>query len=169
MAKNFTGKFLDGRKCIFCGKYILYRLANKRVKCGACGRFYSLSKLKRDLDVLHYFAVELSASKTAKVLDLDYETVYSRYMFFREKLAEYQDKSFRKRGRELELDESYFGGKRKGNRGRGAFNKVVIFGVLERQGKVYTTIMNLLRQVQYTELPLEFACRPGRFSRNVDG
>ena len=38
--------------------------------------------------------------------------------------------------REIELDESYFGGKRKGKRGRGAFNKVPIFGILELDGIV---------------------------------
>jgi transposase len=37
---------------------------------------------------------------------------------------------------EIELDESYFGGKRKGQRGRGAFNKVPVFGILERDGIV---------------------------------
>ena len=39
---------------------------------------------------------------------------------------------------ELELDESYFGGKRKGKRGRGAAGKVAVFGILERDGRVYT-------------------------------
>jgi transposase-like protein len=34
------------------------------------------------------------------------------------------------------MDESYFGGKRKGNRGRGAKNKIPVFGILERDGKV---------------------------------
>jgi len=37
---------------------------------------------------------------------------------------------------EVELDESYFGGKRKGKRGRGAFNKVPVFVILERNGIV---------------------------------
>jgi len=141
MAKNFTGKYLEGRKCIFCGKYRLYRLANKRVKCGFCGQFYSLSKLKRDLDVLYYFSLELSANKTANVLDLSYKTVRSRYMLFRNKIAEYLEENFRKLSGELEIDESYFGGKRKGKRGRGALNKVVVFGILERNGKVYTTVV----------------------------
>lgn len=39
---------------------------------------------------------------------------------------------------ELELDESDFGGKRKGKRGRGAAGKVAVFGILERAGKVFT-------------------------------
>ena len=141
MAKNFTGKYVDGRKCIYCGKYKLYRLPNKQVKCGSCGRFYSLSKIKRDLEVLYYFSLELSANKTADLLGLDYKTVRSRYMLFRKKISEYLDSDFKKLSGELEVDESYFGGKRKGKRGRGAFNKVVVLGILERNGKVYTAIV----------------------------
>src|SRR5665647_835285 len=36
-----------------------------------------------------------------------------------------------------EIDESYFGGHRKGKRGRGAAGKVPVFGLLKRGGKVY--------------------------------
>ena len=42
---------------------------------------------------------------------------------------------------EVEVDESYFGGHRKGNRGRGAGGKVPVFGLLKRGGKVYTKII----------------------------
>ena len=41
----------------------------------------------------------------------------------------------------VELDESYFGGKRKGKRGRGAAGKVVVFGIPKRRGKVYTVVV----------------------------
>ena len=33
---------------------------------------------------------------------------------------------------EIEVDESYFGGRRKGNRGRGAAGKIPVFGLLKR-------------------------------------
>ena len=42
---------------------------------------------------------------------------------------------------EIEVDESYFGGIRKGKRGRGAAGKVPVFGVLKRSGRVYTKII----------------------------
>jgi len=42
---------------------------------------------------------------------------------------------------EIELDESYFGGHRKGNRGRGAAGKIPVFGILKRKGKVYTKVI----------------------------
>jgi transposase len=44
-------------------------------------------------------------------------------------------------GGEIEVDESYFGGKRKGQRGRGAAGKVPVFGLLKRGGKVYTKVI----------------------------
>ena len=40
----------------------------------------------------------------------------------------------------IELDESYFGGWCKGRRGRGAAGKVVVFGILKRNGRVYTVV-----------------------------
>ena len=39
------------------------------------------------------------------------------------------------------MDESYFGGQRKGRHGRGAAGKVPVFGLLKRAGKVYTRII----------------------------
>jgi len=42
---------------------------------------------------------------------------------------------------EVEADESYFGGIRKGKRGRGATGKVAVFGLLKRGGKVFTAIV----------------------------
>ena len=44
-------------------------------------------------------------------------------------------------GGEIEVDESYFGGKRKGKRGRGAAGKIPVFSLLKRGGKVYTKII----------------------------
>jgi transposase len=42
---------------------------------------------------------------------------------------------------EIEVDESYFGGKRKGKRGRGAAGKTPVFGILKRKGKVFTAMI----------------------------
>ena len=42
---------------------------------------------------------------------------------------------------EVEVDESYFGGRRKGKRGRGAGGKVPVFGLLKRGGKVFTKVI----------------------------
>ena len=44
-------------------------------------------------------------------------------------------------GGEVEIDESYFGGRRKGKRRRGAGGKVPVFGLLKRGGKVDAVII----------------------------
>jgi transposase len=60
----------------------------------------------------------------------------------REKIAlKQQDRSEQFCGK-IELDESYFGGMRKGKRGRGAAGKVPVFGILKRGGQVYTQVID---------------------------
>jgi transposase len=39
------------------------------------------------------------------------------------------------------MDESFFGGRRKGNRGRGAVGKNSVFGILERDGKARVDVV----------------------------
>jgi transposase len=43
---------------------------------------------------------------------------------------------------EIEVDESYFGGIRKGKRGRGAAGKAIVFGLLKRGDKVYVQVVD---------------------------
>ena len=52
----------------------------------------------------------------------------------------------------IELDKSYFGGQRKGKRDLDAADKVAVFGILKRQGKVYTVIVEDTKQA--TLLPV---------------
>ena len=43
---------------------------------------------------------------------------------------------------EIERDESYFGPRRiRGKRGRGSYQKTIVFGLKQRQGKVYTQVI----------------------------
>ena len=94
------------------------------------------------MQILYYFYLEVSARKTAKELGLNYKTVQSKFMGFRKYIAIHCNAEAEKLNGELELDESYFGGKKKGTRGRGAKNKAIVFGILERKGKVYTAIVS---------------------------
>ncbi|PJC56468.1 IS1595 family transposase, partial [Candidatus Kaiserbacteria bacterium CG_4_9_14_0_2_um_filter_41_32] len=42
----------------------------------------------------------------------------------------------------IEVDESYFGAKRvRGKRGRGAGNKIIVLGLLKREGNVFTQVI----------------------------
>ena len=141
MKKILSDRYFLGRKCVYCDSNKLYRLKDKRIKCKHCNKYYSLKKLRTDFEVLYYFYLELSARKTAKELGLNYKTIQSRFMQFRKSIAVYCNAEAKKLNGEIEMDESYFGGKRKGNRGRGANNKAIVFGILERKGKVYTKIV----------------------------
>jgi transposase len=42
---------------------------------------------------------------------------------------------------DVEIDETYVGGRRSGTRGRGAYGKTIVFGMLERGGQVMTKIV----------------------------
>jgi|SRR3989344_2208989 len=137
-----SSMYVHGRKCWFCGKYGLSRLADKRVKCKSCRKKYSLKKLKTDLNVLYYFYLEVSARKCARETHLSYNTVAKRYHDYRKAIINFSESEFEKLKGSIEADESYFGGKRKGQRGRGAFNKQPVFGILERDGKVYTAVVD---------------------------
>src|SRR3989338_7959850 len=141
MKKVLSDRYFLGRKCVFCDKNRLYKLKDNRVKCKSCNKYYSLKKLRIDMTVLYYFYLEISARKTANELELNYKTIQDRFMQFRKKIAKYCNQEANKLNGELEIDESYFGGKRKGNRGRGAENKAIVFGILERKGKVHTVIV----------------------------
>ena len=141
IAKNVVAKFIRGRRCIFCESTSLYRLGNKYVKCKHCKHKYSLKKLEKDLNVLYHFYLEISARKTARALGISYKSVSDRFMKYRYKMTEYLREQFSELSGEIEIDESYFGGKRKGKRGRGARNKAIVFGILERNGKVYTAVV----------------------------
>src|SRR3989344_2597545 len=141
MKKVLSDRYFLGRKCIFCDKNRLYKLKDNRVKCKSCNKYYSLKKLRIDMTILYYFYLEISARKTANELELNYETIQDRFMQFRKKIAEYCNQEAKKLNGEIEIDESYFGGKRKGQRGRGAKNKTIVFGILERKGKIYTKIV----------------------------
>jgi transposase len=74
-------------------------------------------------------------------LGVDYQTVTRVYQSLRETLYHLAELEGRKLGGEIEMDEAYFGGRRKGKRGRGAAGKNIVFGLLERDGRVYTRVV----------------------------
>ena len=53
---------------------------------------------------------------------------------------------------EVEIDETYVGGRRRGQRGRGALGKTIVFGMLERGGRVKPQVVPNVRR--YTLEPI---------------
>ena len=97
---------------------------------------------KKIKQILKYFCLELTAVQTAKMSGLNRNTIDRYYQIFREKITEHQDNNLQKLSGEIEIDESYFGSARRGDkRGRSTERKVPVFGLLKRNGQVYTQII----------------------------
>ena len=100
-----------------------------------------LSKGKQ-AKLVEHFAVGASARSAATVFAVNEKTAIYYFHRLRELIALHTaDESQQAFDGEIELDESYFGGHRKGKRGRGAGGKVAVFGLLQRGGKVYAKII----------------------------
>jgi transposase-like protein len=67
------------------------------------------------------------------------KTVTTIFLKIRERIAEECERESPLFNGEGEVDESYFGARRvRGKRGRGAGGKTIVFGLLKREGRVYT-------------------------------
>lgn len=91
-------------------------------------------KLKKSIQnkLLEFFALEVTVRAAANLLSIQANSAILFYRKIREvisyHLALEADEIF---DGQIELDESYFGGHRKGKRGQGAVEKVVVFGLLK--------------------------------------
>ncbi len=91
--------------------------------------------------LIRYFVHDLEAKTIASLTGLNRNTVNRYLTLIRKRIAEFCEQQSPVKG-EIEVDESYFGGKRiKGKRGRGAYKKTPVFGIFKRGGKVYTEIV----------------------------
>ena len=99
-----------------------------------------LSKNKQ-LELMKYFIVGATARTAADLVGIHRNSGVRFFHKLRVKIALKQQDRSEQFGGSIELDESYFGGVRKGKRGRGAAGKVAVFGILKRGGKVYTQIV----------------------------
>ena len=143
-------RYKNGRVfCHGCGHKKVYRLGEGRYRCGRCkytfglltGTWLGQAKVSVStwLWLIKLFELEVTAHQAARQLRVSYPTVLRAFTLIRRAiLAEEEPELLR---REVEADESYFGGHRKGKRGRGAAGKVPVFGILERRGRVSVTVV----------------------------
>ncbi len=137
-------------------------------------RLIKNSKLtnRRLNELVRYFASEVAARRAAEVMNINRHSAERVYQVIRRCLAR-ECELHSPLGGEVECDESYFGGRRKGPRGRGAAGKVPVFGLLKRNGKVYTRIVEdvsrkTLRQIIKTKVVPESVIHTDSF-RPYDG
>lgn len=146
MRKNVFGcaaNFERGKKCPGCGSFKVNKTARGYVKCRACGQQKSLKKLRMELAIIKGFYQQVPAYRLASDLGVDVKVITRVYQRLRTIIfhtAELEGAANKLSG-EIELDEAYFGGRRKGQRGRGAAGKSLVFGLLERGGRIYTKVI----------------------------
>ena len=143
------------RFCIRCRSYDIYQIVGKRFRCKRCrytfhdfsGRWINCLRIscKNWLWIIKLFELELSARKISQQTGLSYPTVLKAVNIIRMAIVAADAGAGDLLQGEIELDETYFGGRRKGKRGRGAANKVPVFGILDRNGTVKVTVVKDVR------------------------
>jgi transposase len=106
-------------------------------------RYYRRSKISeaKFRQLIRCFAMDFTATDTAELTGISVRSVNNIFLKLRSRLAESCELASPLQGA-VEVDESYFGARRvRGKRGRGAYGKTIVFGVLKREGKVYTEIV----------------------------
>jgi len=107
-------------------------------------KYYRRSRIseKKFRQLARLFAQDLAASDVAQLTGLQRKTVNSIYFKIRVRVAQACERESPFVSGEVEVDESYFGPRRvRGKRGRGASGKTPVFGLLKRNGRVYTEIV----------------------------
>ena len=110
---------------------------------------FKYSKLSRYklLKVVDCFCIDIDATKSSQLLQINRNTINRYFNLFRQLIAVYQHVEKEQFVGVVEVDESFFGparvrgrpGPRK--RGRGT-NKQPVFGIYERNGRVYTELIS---------------------------
>ena len=91
---------------------------------------------------MEHFVAGTTARCASELIEINRNTAAYYYQRLREIITHHlEQESIEIFDGEIEVDESYFGGTRKGKRGRGAGGKVPVFGLLKRGGRVYTKII----------------------------
>jgi transposase len=149
--------------CPKCGKNSLFHHDNgkKSYSCDHCG--YNLSptagtifhKSPTPLTIwfyVIYLMAQTRGSISAKQIQRETGVTYKCAWRMCKQIRSMLDEDFAPFGGEVELDESYFGGKGKIVRGRGAEKKTAVFGIAQRNGKLEArTVKNVRRK---TIMPL---------------
>lgn len=107
-------------------------------------RYYRRAKIseRKTRQIIRYFALDLTANKTALLTDITYKSIKQIYLKIRSRISEEAKRASPFTNCKIEVDESYFGARRvRGKRGRGAGNKTIVFGIYKRNGCVYTEIV----------------------------
>ena len=137
--------------CPHCESTRIGRVRRGKYKCYGCRKEWGPRRgsileglrvpLVRVLIAIKLFELDTSVREASHQLGLSYNTVYDLFNLFRQSIVMTESETTFTLSGEIEMDESYFDGRRKGNRGRGAAGKIPVFGILERGGKVRVEVV----------------------------
>ena len=91
------------------------------------------------------FGLDLTASQTAELQNLNRNTVNRYFAYFKYQIisSAIKERTTEQISNGVEVDESYFGARRKrGYRGRKKGKKIIVLGLLKRSGKVFAQIVS---------------------------
>jgi transposase len=122
-----------------------------RFKCYGCRKEWSIRKdsmleglkvpLTKFIMAVKPFILEVPVNKAYKELELAYNTTHKMDNRIRQCIFKFVSEGGEFLGGEVEMDESYFGGRRKVKRGRETKGKIPVFGILDRKGKVKVEVV----------------------------
>jgi len=145
------------RECPGCGHSRAYELADGRLKCKRCGWRYRLrsawqasrlnDRVKHELLQRFVWGVPAYRQRFRPIASAP--AIERFYRIVRACMA--WDEQLRERFEgALECDETTFGGARHGKRGWGAAGKVIVFGIIKRNGQVKATAIAAHNQAEIT-------------------
>jgi len=150
------------RYCPWCNNRSIYRLDDGKFKCSRCRRKFTefsgtyLSRLKIPFNnllyLIHMFVMGVPAFRIAKQSSISKSTIERLFRLFKRVIYDNSLEELQQLSGELEMDETLFGGHRKGKRGWGAEGKHVVFGIYHRNGRVI--VFPVSNRRQETLLPI---------------
>jgi len=106
------------------------------------GLKYSNLSPRQTGELLKLFVSGSTARAAGEMFGVHRNTAALFFTKIRRLIAEYQELKMSEAFEgAVEINESYFGGKRKGISGKGAAGKVAVFGILKRGGSVYAQMI----------------------------
>lgn len=141
-----------GVRCPSCGAADAWRMHERRgirYRCKGCRRHFSLLTgtvlegtrlpLTKWVLAVALFKVGISARALAREVLVSRRIAWRLLWQLRRTLR--TDGVLRKLRGQVEVDESYFGGRAKGKRGRGAAQKTIVLGLRTRRGRVRSLVI----------------------------
>jgi transposase-like protein len=148
----FKARFPEGAFCEKCQKITPhYRIVSRKVfSCQFCGTHISptantiFHKSETPLRSWFHAMFLMSSTKTGisakqlqRELGVTYKTAWRMFKEVRKLMTE----NVNPLSGQVEVDETYIGGKRQGKRGRGASGKSVVMGMVERNGNAIARVV----------------------------